>query len=70
MHPSTPRAGGLARLLSLVMAGSLVLTACGSGAGAASPANASATPKATATRKKIRIGIHALTIAGSPGNKS
>ena len=49
MQPPTPRAGGLARLLSLVMAGSLVLTACGSSAGAASPANASATPKATAT---------------------
>ena len=49
MQPSTPRAGGLARLVSLVMAGSLVLAACGSGAGTASPASGSATPGATAT---------------------
>ncbi len=49
MQPSTPRAGGLARLLSLVMAGSLVLAACGGGAGTASPAIAAATPEATAT---------------------
>ncbi len=49
MQLSTPRVGGLARLVSLVMAGSLVLAACGSGAGTASPASGSATPGATAT---------------------
>ncbi len=49
MRPPTSRAGGLARLLSLAMAGSLVLAACGGSAGAASSASASATPEATAT---------------------
>lgn len=49
MRPPTSRAGGLARLLSLAMAGSLVLAACGGSSGAASSASASATPEATAT---------------------
>ncbi len=69
MQPSTPRAGGLARLLSLVMAGSLVLTACGSSAGAASPANASATPEAngrTLVSGEMACEDNELDPAGSP----
>ena len=49
MQPPTSRAGGFGRLLSLGMAGSLVLAACGGSAGTAPPVSTSATREATAT---------------------
>ncbi len=73
MQPPTSRAG-LARLLSLVMAGSLILTACGS-AGPTSPASATATPEATATQEaggrtlvsgEMTCKVNDLDPAGSP----
>lgn len=53
MRPPTSRAGGPARLLSLVVAGSLVLAACGGSAGAASPPGPSSTSAANPTESPL-----------------